>query len=32
VVEVRDRWSDERVEVDIAGAAGEIARISAAQR
>ncbi len=32
VVEVRDRWSDERVEVPLAGAAGEIARLSAAQR
>lgn len=32
VVEVRDRWTDERGEVPLEGAAGEIARRSAAQR
>ncbi len=31
-VDLRDRWSDERVEVPLEGAAGEIARRSAAQR
>ncbi len=31
VVEVRDRWSDERVEVPLDGAAAEIVRIAAGQ-